>query len=36
MPMTATAMSAGWDAALAAGWAVVSMKNDWRVVFPPP
>ena len=24
------------DAALAAGWTVVSMKNDWREVFPSP
>jgi len=24
------------DAAPAAGWTVVSMKNDWREVFPPP
>jgi phosphoglycolate phosphatase-like HAD superfamily hydrolase len=24
------------DAAPAAGWTVVSMKNDWRVVFPEP
>ncbi|VVE12611.1 HAD family hydrolase [Pandoraea anhela] len=25
-----------WDAALARGWTVVSMKDDWATVFPPP
>ena len=29
-------LDAALAAAPAAGWAVVSMKNDWRVVFPPP
>jgi phosphoserine phosphatase len=24
----------GWDAAVAKGWIVVSMKNDWKTVFP--
>jgi len=25
----------GWDEAVARGWSVVSMKNDWKTVFPP-
>ncbi|SDP59773.1 Phosphoserine phosphatase [Phyllobacterium sp. YR620] len=25
----------GWDEAVAKGWQVVSMKNDWKVIFPP-
>lgn len=25
----------GWDEAVAKGWIVVSMKNDWKTVFPP-
>jgi hypothetical protein len=25
----------GWDEATARGWTVVSMKNDWKTVFPP-
>jgi haloacid dehalogenase-like hydrolase len=25
----------GWDEAVARGWTVVSMKNDWKTVFPP-
>ena len=24
----------GWDEAMAKGWTVVSMKNDWKTVFP--
>jgi len=24
----------GWDEAVARGWTVVSMKNDWKVIFP--
>jgi hypothetical protein len=24
----------GWDAAVARGWTVVSMKNDWKTVYP--
>ena len=24
-----------WDGAVAKGWTVVSMKDDWRVIFPP-
>jgi phosphoglycolate phosphatase-like HAD superfamily hydrolase len=24
-----------WDEAIAKGWTVVSMKNDWKTVFPP-
>jgi hypothetical protein len=27
--------SKGWDEALAKGWTVVSVKNDWSMVFPP-
>jgi hypothetical protein len=27
--------SSGWDEAIAKGWTVVSMKNDWNTVFPP-
>jgi phosphoserine phosphatase len=26
--------SAGWDTAMARGWTVVSMKNDWKTVYP--
>jgi len=26
----------GWDEALAKGWTVVSMKNDWKEVYPSP
>ena len=26
--------SVGWDTAQARGWTVVSMKNDWKVVYP--
>ena len=26
----------GWDEALAKGWTVVSMKDDWNTVFPAP
>jgi phosphoserine phosphatase len=25
----------GWDEAVAKGWTVVSMKNDWKTIFPP-
>ena len=25
----------GWDEAIAKGWTVVSMKDDWKVVYPP-
>jgi phosphoglycolate phosphatase-like HAD superfamily hydrolase len=25
----------GWDEAIAKGWIVVSMKDDWKVIFPP-
>jgi hypothetical protein len=24
----------GWDEAVAKGWTVVSMKNDWKAVYP--
>ena len=24
----------GWDEAIARGWTVVSMKDDWKVVYP--
>ncbi len=24
----------GWDEAVAKGWTVVSMKNDWKIIFP--
>jgi hypothetical protein len=24
-----------WDEAVAKGWTVVSMKGDWRTIFPP-
>jgi hypothetical protein len=24
----------GWDEAVAKGWTVVSMKNDWKQVYP--
>ena len=27
-------LDAAWDAALRRGWTVVSMKNDWAVIFP--
>ena len=27
--------SKGWDEAVAKGWTVVSMKDDWKTVFPP-
>jgi hypothetical protein len=26
--------NAGWDEALASGWTVVSMRNDWKTIFP--
>jgi hypothetical protein len=25
----------GWDEAVAKGWTVVSMKNDWKTIYPP-
>ena len=25
----------GWDKAVAKGWTVVSMKDDWKTIFPP-
>ncbi len=25
---------AGWDEAVVRGWTVVSMRDDWKVVFP--
>jgi len=25
-----------WDEALAKGWTVISMRDDWRSIFPPP
>ena len=25
----------GWDEAVAKGWTVISMKDDWKVVYPP-
>ena len=25
----------GWDEAVAKGWTVVSMRQDWKTVFPP-
>jgi hypothetical protein len=25
-----------WDEAVAKGWTVVSMKDDWKAIFPPP
>jgi hypothetical protein len=25
----------GWDEAVSKGWTIVSMKNDWKTVFPP-
>jgi len=25
----------GWDEAVAKGWTVVSMKDDWKTIFPP-
>jgi hypothetical protein len=28
-------LDAGLDAAKAGGWTVVSMKNDWKTIFPP-
>ena len=27
--------SKGWDEAVAKGWTVVSMKNDWSTIYPP-
>lgn len=27
--------SKGWDEAVAEGWTVVSMKQDWKTIFPP-
>jgi hypothetical protein len=24
-----------WDEAVAKGWTVVSMKDDWNTIFPP-
>jgi hypothetical protein len=27
--------NAGWDEAVARGWTVVSMRDDWKTVFPP-
>jgi hypothetical protein len=27
--------SIGWDEALARGWTIVSMKDDWRTIYPP-
>ena len=27
--------SKGWDEALAKGWTVVSMKDDWKTIYPP-
>jgi hypothetical protein len=27
-------LSRGWDEAVAKGWTVVSMKDDWKVVYP--
>jgi hypothetical protein len=27
--------SVGWDEALARGWTVVSMREDWNAIFPP-
>jgi hypothetical protein len=24
-----------WDEAVAKGWIVVSMKDDWKTIFPP-
>jgi hypothetical protein len=29
-------LDAGLDEAAARGWIVVSMKNDWKKVFPSP
>ena len=29
------ALNKGWDEAIAKGWTVVSMKDDWKVIFPP-
>jgi hypothetical protein len=29
------AFNVGWNEAVARGWTVVSMKNDWRVIYPP-
>jgi phosphoglycolate phosphatase-like HAD superfamily hydrolase len=28
--------SVGWDEAIAKKWTVVSMRDDWKTVFPPP
>jgi hypothetical protein len=27
--------SVGWDEAVAKGWTVVSMRDDWKTVYPP-
>jgi hypothetical protein len=24
----------GWDVAVTSGWTVVSIKNDWKVIYP--
>jgi phosphoglycolate phosphatase-like HAD superfamily hydrolase len=29
------ALNKGWDEAITKGWTVVSMKDDWKVIFPP-
>jgi hypothetical protein len=29
------ALDKGWDEALAKGWTIVSMKDDWKVIYPP-
>jgi phosphoserine phosphatase len=26
----------GWNEALARGWTIVSMRDDWKTIFPPP
>jgi phosphoserine phosphatase len=31
---TLQTFSAGWDEAIARGWIVVSMKNDWKAIYP--
>jgi phosphoglycolate phosphatase-like HAD superfamily hydrolase len=28
-------LNKAWDEAVARGWSVVDMKNDWKVIFPP-
>ena len=37
--MTATRASAAWREGLdqyqAMGWGLISMKNDWKTIFPP-